>query len=39
MDERGCPECNGRGFQTVELDGGGPAYSCPDCDGTGEGPE
>jgi len=26
-----CKECNGRGYQTVETDGGGPAYACPDC--------
>lgn len=32
-----CSECNGRGYLTVEQDGGGPAYHCPDCDGTGEG--
>jgi DnaJ-class molecular chaperone len=37
--ERGCSECNGRGYLTVELDGGGPAYHCPDCGGTGEGDE
>tara|TARA_Y100000310_G_scaffold273405_1_gene288856 strand:- start:200 stop:358 length:159 start_codon:yes stop_codon:yes gene_type:complete len=26
-----CKECNGRGYLTVEADGGGPAYACPDC--------
>jgi len=30
-DDRPCPYCKGRGFQTVESDGGGPAYACPDC--------
>ena len=29
-DERPCPYCKG-GYQTIELDGGGPAYACPDC--------
>jgi len=37
IDERGCPECNGRGYLTVDSGGAGPAYHCPDCDGTGEG--
>ena len=26
-----CNECKGRGYLTVESDGGGPAYACPDC--------
>jgi DNA-directed RNA polymerase subunit RPC12/RpoP len=36
MDEAPCPACKGRGYQTVELDGGGQAYACPDCGSTGE---
>jgi len=35
MDERSCPYCRGKGYLTTELDGGGPAHHCPDCDGTG----
>jgi tRNA(Ile2) C34 agmatinyltransferase TiaS len=30
-DESTCPYCKGRGYLTVESDGGGPAYHCPDC--------
>jgi len=26
-----CKECKGEGYLTVESDGGGPAYACPDC--------
>jgi DnaJ-class molecular chaperone len=31
-----CQFCRGSGFMTVDSDGAGPAYACPDCDGTGE---
>lgn len=31
-----CEFCRGRGYLTVEADGGGPAYACPDCKGGGE---
>ena len=30
-DDDTCPHCQGRGCLTVETDGGGPAYHCPDC--------
>ena len=30
-DDRPCPYCKGRGYQTVDSGGGGPAYTCPDC--------
>ena len=32
-DETPCEFCRGRGYITVETDGGGPAYACPDCEG------
>jgi len=35
MDEAPCPYCRGRGYQTVDSGGAGPAYHCPDC-GEGE---
>ena len=35
MDEKGCEECNGLGYLTVDSGGGGPAYACPDCEGEG----
>ena len=31
MSDKVCPYCHGEGFLTVESDGGGPAYACPDC--------
>jgi len=31
-DEEPCEFCRGRGYLTVESDGGGPAYRCPDCE-------
>jgi len=30
-DDRPCPYCKGRGYQTVDSGGGGPDYACPDC--------
>jgi hypothetical protein len=30
-DDRPCPYCKGKGYQTVDSGGGGPAYTCPDC--------
>ena len=30
-DDHPCPYCKGRGYQTVDSGGGGPAYTCPDC--------
>ena len=26
-----CPYCTGKGYRTVENDGSGPRYACPDC--------
>lgn len=31
-EDQPCTHCKGRGYLTVEADGGGPAYHCPDCD-------
>ena len=31
MADKDCPYCRGEGYITVEADGGGPAYACPDC--------
>jgi hypothetical protein len=30
-DESTCQFCKGRGYQTSESDGSGPAHACPDC--------
>ena len=35
-DESTCPYCKGKGYQTTEADGGGPAHACPDCGDEGE---
>jgi len=39
MADKDCPYCKGRGYITVEADGGGPAYACPDCAEQMEGDE
>ena len=29
--EETCPYCRGNGYMTVDSDGAGPTYHCPDC--------